>query len=260
LHHRRRPDRFRRLGAHLNRLRAAWRAGHALVHAIVGWCTITFLFPRMDAAQRALRVQAWAARMLQVLGVALEVQGTPPAHGPMLLVSNHISWLDILVLHASRHCRFVAKSEVHHWPLIGPLATGAGTLYVERASRRDAMRVVHRMAESLQAGDILAIFPEGTTSDGSALLPFHANLIQAAVAAQVPVQPVALRFVEPGGGLSRAAAYIGDDTLLGSVWATLAGPPIVAQVRYGVPQEAQGRDRRAWAADLGSAVDQLRKG
>ena len=247
-------------GRRRSALAAGWRILRALWHILRGAWTIRSEFGRLTPEATELVVREWTRRMLDILGVTLVVRGAPPAQGPLLQVANHISWLDILVLHASRHCRFVAKSEVHHWPLIGPLATGAGTLYVERASRRDAMRVVHRMAQSLQAGDILAIFPEGTTSDGSALLPFHANLIQAAVSAQAPVQPVALRFVEPGGGLSRAAAYIGDDTLLGSVWATLAGPPIVAQVRYGVPQQAQGRDRRAWAADLGSAVDQLRKG
>ncbi len=196
--------------------------------------------------------------MLEVMGVALEVQGTPPAAGPVLLVANHVSWLDILVIHASRHCRFVAKSEVRHWPLVGALATGGGTLYVERASRRDAMRVVHHMAESLQAGDIVAIFPEGTTSDGAGLLPFHANLIQAAISAPAPVQPVALRFAERGSGrLSRAAAFIGDDHLVGSVWAALSGEPILATVRYGTPQHAQGRDRRAWAADLQAEVARL---
>ncbi|HSV44203.1 MAG TPA: lysophospholipid acyltransferase family protein [Ramlibacter sp.] len=242
-------------------LRAAWRLAHALGHAVVGWLTIVLLFPRLDAHQRADRVQAWAARLLRILGIALEVRGTPAGQGPMLLVANHISWLDIPVLHASRYCRFVAKSEVHRWPLVGSLATGAGTLYVERASRRDAMRVVHRMAESLQAGDILAIFPEGTTSDGSTLLPFHANLVQAAVSAQAPVQPVSLQFIERRTGRrSRAAAYIGDDSLVGSIWATLAGEPVTATVNYGRPQDAQGRDRRAWAADLQAEVDRLRQG
>src|SRR3569832_1870289 len=118
----------------------------------------------------------------------------------MLLVANHISWLDILVVHAARHCRFVSKSEVKRWPLIGTLATGANTLNIERESRRDAVRVVHHMAEALRAGDVLAVFPEGTTSDGRALLPFHANLIQAAISAAAPVLPVALSFMDKGSG------------------------------------------------------------
>jgi 1-acyl-sn-glycerol-3-phosphate acyltransferase len=173
----------------------------------------------------------------------------------MLLVANHISWLDILVMHAARHCRFVAKAEVRHWPLIGRLASGGGTLYIERESRRDALRVVHHMAERLRAGDILAVFPEGTTSDGTALLPFHANLLQAAISANAPALPLALSFLDTATRApSLAPAYVGDDTLLGSVWRTLTAPPLTAIVSYGEPQFARGLERRQWAAQLRDAV------
>ncbi len=149
---------------------------------------------------------------------------------------------------------------MRHWPLIGALATGGGTLYIERESRRDAMRVVHHMAESLQRGDILAVFPEGTTSDGLALLPFHGNLIQAAISADAPVQAVALSFIDTATrAISLSPCYIGDDTLVASIWRTLCGSPITAVVRYGEPQWSQGRGRRAWAADLRSAVEDLRR-
>ncbi|MFD0668807.1 lysophospholipid acyltransferase family protein [Ramlibacter sp. MAHUQ-53] len=239
---------------------AGWRLARALAHALAGLATITFRFPRLDAAQRQAEVQRWARGMLAVLGIGLEVHGRPVASGPALLVSNHISWLDILVLHAGRYCRFVSKADVHHWPLIGRLATGAGTLYIERASRRDAMRVVHHMAKALEAGDVLAVFPEGTTSDGRELLPFHANLLQAALHADAPVQPVALRFIDAATREpSFSPCYIGDDTLVGSLWRTLTGPRILAVVRFGEPQAGAGRDRRAWAADLRGAVDDLRR-
>jgi 1-acyl-sn-glycerol-3-phosphate acyltransferase len=227
-------------------------------HAIAGWFTIVFVFPRLDPTGRAQRVQAWARTMLRLLGTDLRVEGTPPAAGPMLLVANHISWLDILVIHAARHCRFVAKSDIRHWPMIGTLATGGGTLYIERASRKDALRVVHQMVSALDAGEILAVFPEGTTSDGRSLLPFHANLIQAAVASGAPVQPVALKFVDALGVMSLAPCYVGDDTLLGSVWRMLAGGRLTAVVRYGTPETAGGRDRRAWAAALRERVQALR--
>lgn len=244
----------------MNALRAAGRLGRALVHALAGWLTIVLLFPRWPQQRRDATVQAWAQRMLRILGIPLHVHGDVPAQGPLLLVANHLSWLDILVLHAARHCRFVSKSDVKHWPLIGTLATGGGTLYIERTQRRDAMRVVHRMAESLQAGDIVAVFPEGTTGDGRALLPFHANLIQAAISADAPVQPVALRFVDRASGRdSDGPLYLGDDTLVASLWRTLAGRPFVAHVHFGTPQAAQGRDRRAWAEALRAAVDALRR-
>lgn len=241
-------------------LAAAWKLARALAHALAGWFTILRVFPRLQQAERDARVQAWARRMLELLGISLRLRGEPPLRGPVLLVANHISWLDILVMHAARHCRFVSKSDVKHWPLIGTLATGAGTLYIERESRRDAMRVVHQMAASLQSGDVVAVFPEGTTSDGIDLLPFHANLIQAAVAADAPAQPVALQFIETHTGqTSLSPCYIGDDTLIGSLWRTLTGDPLTAVVSYGAPQRAQGRDRRAWAADLRHAVQELRQ-
>jgi 1-acyl-sn-glycerol-3-phosphate acyltransferase len=240
-------------------LRAAWRMSRALGHAIAGWCTITFVFPRLSQSEREDRVQAWARGMLDVLGIGLRVTGTPPSKGPVLLVANHISWLDILVMHAARYCRFVSKADVKHWPLIGSLATGGGTLYIERESRRDAMRVVHHMADALRAGDVLAVFPEGTTGDGRELLPFHANLIQAAVSAQVPAQPVALSFLDAATGEpSFAASYVGDETLVGSLWRTMSAPGLVALVAFGDAQQPLSRDRRAWAHDLHAAVAELR--
>jgi 1-acyl-sn-glycerol-3-phosphate acyltransferase len=244
----------------MNAWRAAWRLMRVLGLALGGWHKIVFQFPRMSQAWREAAVQAWARQMLAELGVGLEVRGLTPSKGPMMLVVNHISWLDILVLHASGHCRFVSKSDVAHWPLIGRLATGAGTMYIERELRRDAMRIVHHMTEALLDGDILAVFPEGTTSDGVTLLPFHANLIQAAVSAHAPIQPVALRFTETATGLnSLTPCYIGDDSLVGSVWRTVSGPPVTAIVSYGEPQLANGRDRRTWARDLREAVKALRQ-
>jgi 1-acyl-sn-glycerol-3-phosphate acyltransferase len=178
----------------------------------------------------------------------------------MLLVSNHISWLDIMALHAVCHCRFVSKADVKRWPLIGTLATGGGTLYVERESRRDAMRIVHRMAQALQDGDILAVFPEGTTGDGTSVLPFHSNLIQAAIWADAPVQPVALQFVDGRSGTARPdVRYMGDDSLVGSIWRTLCAQDLSAVLEFGSPQRADGRDRRAWAQELRKVIGAMRQ-
>jgi 1-acyl-sn-glycerol-3-phosphate acyltransferase len=245
----------------INSARAAWKLGRALVHALAGAATVLLRFPRCGPAQREAVVQAWSLKMLTLLGVRLELHGQPCGRGPMLLVANHISWLDILVMHAARYCRFVSKADVKRWPLIGTLASGGGTIYIERGSRRDAVRVVHHVAESLKRGEVVAVFPEGTTSEGADLLPFHANLIQAAVAADAPAQPVALSFIDSRTrALTFTPCYVGDDSLLLSVWRTLAGPPVTAVVRYGEPQLPMGRDRRAWARDLRLAVAELRRG
>lgn len=205
-------------------------------------------------------MQQWAERMLTLMGIRLVVQGTPPTHGPVLMVSNHLSWLDILAIHAARHVRFVSKANVQYWPLIGTLSNGAGSLYIERERRRDALRVVHHMTEALKNGDLIAVFPEGTTSDGSSVLPFHANLLQAAISSGAPVQPIALRFADATTGeTSQAPRYIDDDNLASSLWQVLKAPPLLAIVRFGEPQPAWGRDRRAWALSLHADVQALRR-
>ncbi len=243
----------------MNQLRACWRLCQVAAHVLVGAWTIRVTFSRLSPSEKDAAVQAWARTMLAKLAIKLVVTGNPPVSGPVLLAANHISWLDIVVMHAARHCRFVSKADVQYWPIVGTLATGAGTLYIERASRRDAMRVVHHMAERLQAGDVLAVFPEGTTGDGNQLLPFHANLLQAAISAHAPIQPVALTFMDGATGApSFAPCYIGDDTLIGSLWRTLCTQGLVAAVRFGEPQLAQGRDRRSWAADLRVTITGMR--
>lgn len=206
--------------------------------------------------QRAQAVQQWAAGMLRALGVELDIQGQP-ASGPLLCVANHIAWLDILVLHAVRYCRFVAKSEVHHWPLIGGMAATVGTLFIERASRRDALRVVHQMADSLRQGDTVTVFPEGTTSLGDAVLPFHANLLQAAIVTDTPIQPLLIQYHDEHGQRATQVRYVGDDTLVASIWRVLCARRTLATVRWGQPQKADGRDRRAWAHDLRQDVQSL---
>ncbi|MBO9677336.1 lysophospholipid acyltransferase family protein [Paenacidovorax monticola] len=244
----------------LRSVRACWRLAAMLGHVLHGMGVVAWRFPRLSPDQQQARVQAWALGLLARAGIALEVHGTPPVQGPVLLVANHLSWLDIPVMHAARYCRFISKSDVKAWPIVGALATAAGTLYIERSSRRDALRVVHRMHEALQAGEVLAVFPEGTTGDGRTLLPFHANLLQAALSADVPVQPVGLRFVDRRtGATSHAPSYVGDETLVGSIWRTLAAPPITAVVNFGTPEHAQGRDRRAWSEHLHATVDALRQ-
>lgn len=236
------------------------RLPRALAHALGGWWTIHTKFPLLSQSERERRVQEWAAHMLTLMGIRLVVQGTPPAQGPMLLVSNHLSWLDILAIHAARHVRFVSKAGVRRWPLIGTLSNGAGSLYIERERRRDAMRVVHHMTQALREGDLIAVFPEGTTSDGRGLLPFHANLLQAAISSGAPVQPVALRFADAATGeTSQAPRYIDDDNLATSLWRTLSAPPLLAIVHFGDPQPSLGRDRRMWARSLHADVLALRR-
>ncbi len=241
-------------------LKAGIRLARALLHVLVGFFTILLVFPRIEQEEREHRIQVWSAKMLACIGIELRVTGKAMVPGPLLLVANHISWLDITSLHAARFCRFVSKADIKQWPLIGRLATGVGTLFIERESRRDAMRVVHHMTDSLRQGDVIGVFPEGTTSDGTSLLPFHANLLQAAIVAEVPVQPVAITFIDASTGQRSAApCNVDDDTLMGSIWRTLCASGIVVVITFGEPQRAEGRDRREWAHALREDVSALRR-
>jgi 1-acyl-sn-glycerol-3-phosphate acyltransferase len=241
--------------------KALLKALRCVAHLVRGMWTIRLHFASSSTAQKQQHIAHWAQDFLKILDVQLHITGSVVTTGPLLVVANHISWLDILVMLAVQPVRFVSKAEIKRWPLIGWLATNAGTLYIERASRRDAMRVVHHIADALKPATpdhlpyIIAVFPEGTTTDGSVVLPFHGNLIQAALSAGAPVQPVTLRFSDADtGALSMTPAYVDDDTLITSVWRLLSSPPVVANVSFHAVDLANGRDRRAWAVDLQRVV------
>lgn len=249
------------LAAAARRVRGLWRLGGVLGWLLWGLWVVHTRFGRFSAARREAEIQRWARRVLRALGVEVRVHGAPAASGPLLLVANHISWLDILVLDAVRPVRFVSKADVRHWPLLGRLVAGAGTLFIARDSRRDALRVVHHMAQALQAGDVLAIFPEGTTGEGHGVLPFHANLLQAALASGAPVQPLALAYRRrDGAGASEAPVYVGQTSLLQSLWRTVTAPGGVCAVLVcgaAQPAAALANERRALAQSLHAQVSVL---
>jgi len=240
---------------------AAWRLLRSVVHGVHGLTIVLLRFHSIDAAQREAYIQWWATKMLRTMGIALRVEGTPRAGGT-LMVLNHVSWLDIMAVHAvCPHARFVSKADVRQWPLVSRLVDAAGTLYLERERKRDALRVVHVMASALTAGEMVAVFPEGTTSDGRALLPFHANLLQAAIATGTPVQPVALRFSDRHDAvMSRAIEFVGATTLLQSLWRVAGGDDVTVRVQLLPAVATVGAERRPLSeslrARIGAALDQ----
>lgn len=231
-------------------LRAVWRLARAVLHGLHGVLIVLFVFPRLSVERRRGQIRWWSAKMMRMLGIRLSVSGQFKA-GAKLIVANHISWLDIMAVHAvCPEARFVSKAEVQRWPLVGRLVDAAETLYLERERKRDALRVVHQMAEALTAGGTVAAFPEGTTGNGVELLPFHANVLQAAIATETPVQPVALRYADAGHPVSPNALWLGDTTLAGTLWNLASADGLVAHVTVLPPMGTAHADRRALAAHL----------
>lgn len=244
----------------MRRLRASWRALRVLLHLLHGLALLALRLPLLDEAARRRRVQGWSARLLRLAGLQRRVSGTPRP-GATLLLANHVSWLDIAAIHAAApHARFVAKAELRRWPLLGWMSHAAGTLFIERAHKRDALRVVHRLAEALRDGDSVVVFPEGTTGDGRTLLPFHGNLLQAAIATGTPVQPVVLRYSDGAHRFSPAVQYLGATTLLQSAWRVLSARELCVHVQLLAPLGARHADRRALAARVRGQIQQQLRG
>lgn len=234
------------------------------LHILHGMLVCATVFPWIGKEARRRRIRNWSRRMLAICGVELEVEDrrtrrTLP-HGAML-VSNHISWLDIYVIHCWEPTRFVAKSEIRGWPVIGWLCDKTGTIFIERASKRDAHRVLHQIADEMKQGDLVGVFPEGTTTDGSKVLPFHANLLQAPISGDIPVQPVGLSYIDAATGeLALAPAYIDDITLLQCLDAILRAPKIKARLTIGEELRPEGLGRRELAEAARAVVVELRGG
>lgn len=240
-------------------LSTALRCVRVTVHFARAWLELTLLFPRFQEHQRADHVQAWCVDFLRIARLQVEPHGAAPAPGPVMLVANHVSWLDMIVLQSLRPTRFVAKSEVRHWPLIGTIATRCGTIYVQRALVRGTAVVAGRIGDVLVAGGVVTLFPEGTTTDGTHVKRFQPSLLQAAVDAAASVQPIGISYFEAASGAAcPRVAYVGDDTLAASIWRTLRQQTRV-QVRFGEAISADCRHRRELASELQSVVESLRR-
>ena len=211
-------------------LRRLYRATLLALHLLcgVGLALGVLLLPRDTAHRRVSGLAAWwLSRGVAILGVKVLARGRPH-RAPVLMLANHISWLDILVLATQSDSGYVAKAEVAKWPILGWLAGVGGTEFVRRGSHGDIARVLVSMQARLRAGQSLTLFPEGTS--GGVVLPqrFRPRLLQAAVEAKVPVQPVAIYY----GPQTRAVAFIGEDSLVTNLWALLAQEPVVAEVTF----------------------------
>lgn len=223
-------------------------------HLLHGFIVVVFVFPRVSPARQHRRMRRWSGQMLRILRVRLEVAGVRPRRGEAaMLLANHVSWLDIFAILAVLPVRFVAKAEVRGWPLVGTLAARVGTLFLDRRRRQHTGAIGREIARALGRGEIVAVFPEGTTTDGSELLPFHASLLEGARIAGAALRPAAIRFTRRDGTLCREVAYDGDKSVLDTLWSIAAQPAIHAQVRF-LPALAPGSGTRRELAREASVV------
>jgi 1-acyl-sn-glycerol-3-phosphate acyltransferase len=231
------------------------RLARLTLHLLHALFIAAFTYPGKTTAQQAAVRRRWSRQLLGILHISLEARGAPAALPERcLIVSNHISWLDIFVINAVLPATFVSKAEVARWPLVGWLCTRAGTLYIERGSKSGARRANDGIAQTLQDGVPVAICPEGTTSYGNELLPFHPALFQPAVEAVAQVLPVMLRYSSAAHAVCRSAAYVGDDSLLGSIWAIVSTRHISASVAVLPAIASKGLSRRELAVATEAAI------
>ena len=242
------------------RLLLGWRLLRIAQHLLAGLLRSTLLFPFFGPARRTAQMQRWARQLMGICGVSVETSGgadgTPsvPMLAQVLVVSNHVSWLDIFVIDTLYPCRFVAKAEIRAWPVLGWLATRAGTIFIARGERRELRQLFQGLVQKLGAGERIAFFPEGTTAAQGRLLPFHANLFEAAIDAAAPVQPLALSYVDADGRPHPTVDFIGDMTFAQSMVAILGGPPVRARLVCLAPLATAGQHRRDVALAAHAAV------
>jgi 1-acyl-sn-glycerol-3-phosphate acyltransferase len=235
-------------------LLAPLRIALLILHVLAGIAIAAAIFPWQSQAGRNRIIRAWSRLLLTICGARLRVTGLPPSRviartgiergsrGRMLL-ANHVSWIDPFALNASLPSRFVAKAEIRAWPLLGALVTLVGALYIERGRRHAVASLNHRVRDRLKEGETVAVFPEGTTTDGQSLLPFHANLIAPALEVGAECWPVALRYTEDGMP-SSAAAFIDEMSIVTSLWNVLVARRLQIEVAFLEPVPTVGdRDR-----------------
>lgn len=215
-----------------------------LFHVFGALLTTTVLYPLYDEARRCRYVQTWSRKLLDICGVEVTVHHPERLSPRALIVANHISWLDIFLIHSVIPCHFIAKAEMAHWPIIGSLAKSTGTLFLERRNARHLKNTLEALVNYLKARERCIFFPEGTTAKQGELLPFHPNLFEGAIYAEIPVQPFAVKYVNHAGEFEDAVDLHGDISMNESVNCILARDRIFAELTLLPPIDSQGLNRK----------------
>jgi len=213
------------------------------VHLFWGLLTIACAYPLLQDRRRLQLKQRWSRQLLEMLGIRVDANLSRGAQGH-LIVANHISWLDVFALNATRPMAFVAKAEVRNWPVIGWMAAKTDTIFLQRGRRSKALEINADIAGLLAAGKDVAVFPEGTTTDGSTVLPFFGALMQPAIDIRHEVHPVSIAYFDEAGKPCLAPVYAGETTMIHSLAAIISTPHItvhLSQTPAIAPNESTSR-------------------
>ena len=230
-----------------------------LGHGVLAMLILKLVFPRVSYARRRALVGWWSAKLVRIMGLTTQVSGPVPdaAEIGAMIAANHISWLDIFVISGVRSTRFIAKSEIRDWPAAGWIVERAGTIFSRRERRRDTARINDLVHAALGRGDCVGLFPEGTTSEGDALLKFHSSLFEPAVVNGAHVHPCAIRYENPDGSLCRHMAFVGELSFMQSLGLAIRQRGVMAKVAFAPPIDTAGLGRREVAQAAQEAVASL---
>jgi 1-acyl-sn-glycerol-3-phosphate acyltransferase len=230
--------------------------GSAIILCIVRFWLLHLRGP-LTLERRARWVQQTARGILASLGIEYRLEGQPPTRG--LVVCNHLSYIDILVLSAAMPCFFVAKIEIGGWPFFGKAARSGGTIFVDRSSLASAQSVAEQMTERLMLPIPIPVllFPEGTSTDGSEVIRFHSRLIDPATSLRVPITTVAIRYAIEDGTEERELCWYGDETFVNHLWKVLGVAGFEADLRFG--ESHVYTDRRRAADETRAEITAMRE-
>ncbi|EUJ09750.1 1-acyl-sn-glycerol-3-phosphate acyltransferase [Methylophilaceae bacterium 11] len=223
-----------------------FRIARVIVHTLLGLAIAAAVLPLVSAYRRGRIIRWWCQSLLKCFSIQVRVFGVRPdstTHSTMF-VANHISWTDIHALNSLIPVRFIAKLEIRTWPVFGYLVTKSGTLFINRTIRRDAARIVEITSESLRNLENVCFFPEGTTTDGTHMLPFKSSIVQAAVDAQATLWPIAIYYPQPNGQPSLTMAYAGETSMIESMDQILRLKNPVVELHFLTPIPCVGHTRQ----------------
>ncbi len=210
-----------------------------VLHVILGLFIAFAFYGWISKPKREWVLRTWSRCLMKTTGVKVISEGYPIMEGPVMLTANHVSWIDIFIINSQRATAFIAKSEIRQWPVIGWLVAAAGTIFIQRGSRQAVVEINQTLSNHFNEGTCIGLFPEGTTSDGLTVLHMFSGLLEGAMKAQVPIQPVALLFSYQGQRSGRVA-FVGEQTLVANIWVLLSSKDVSVTVRFLPPVTQAG--------------------